>query len=98
MNLNSNWALETPLNIIGLQKQSNTIKAMLKRQTHSPPTPTKQALDQLVKGCQLAIYSAVILARENQELRVANKKQVKNSKRSKKQIPHQGSLTIKEGA
>jgi hypothetical protein len=55
-------------------------------------------LDQLVKGCQLAIHSAVILAQENQELRAANKKQVKNSKRSKKQIPYQGSLTIKEGA
>jgi hypothetical protein len=45
MDSNSNWAPETPLNIVGLQKQSNTIKAMLKRQTHSPPTPTKQALD-----------------------------------------------------
>jgi hypothetical protein len=98
MNSNSNWAPETPLNIIGLQKQSNTIKAMLKRRTHSPPTPTKQALDQLVKGCQLAMHSAVILARENQDLRAANEKQVKNSKKSKKQIPHQGSLTIKEGA
>jgi hypothetical protein len=95
---NSNWVPETPQNIIGLQKQSDTIKAMLKRRTHSPPTPTKQALDQLVRGCQLAMHSAVILARENQELRMANEKQVKISKRSKKQIPHQGSLTIEEGA
>jgi hypothetical protein len=95
---NSNWELETPLNIIGLQKQADTIKTILKRRTHSPPTPTKQALDQLVKGCQLAMHSAVILAQENQELWVANEKQAKNSKRSKKQIPHQGSLTIEEGA
>jgi hypothetical protein len=98
MNLNSNWAPKTLQNIIRLQKQSNTIKAILKQQTHSPPTPTKQALDQLVRGCQLAMHSAVILARENQELRAANEKQVKNSKKSKKQIPHQGSLTIKKGA
>jgi hypothetical protein len=61
---------------------------MLKQYTHSPPTPTKQALNQLVKGCQLAIHSAVILAQENQDLQAAIKKQVKNSKRSKKQIPH----------
>jgi hypothetical protein len=44
------------------------------------------------------MHGAVILARENQELRAANEKQVKNSKRSKKQMPHQGSLTIEEGA
>jgi hypothetical protein len=41
MNSNSNWAPETPQNIIGLQKQADTIKAMLKQHTHSPPTPTK---------------------------------------------------------
>jgi hypothetical protein len=46
----------------------------------------------------MAIHSAVILARENQDLQAANEKQVKISKRSKKQIPHQGSLTIEEGA
>jgi hypothetical protein len=32
------------------------------------------------------------------QLRAANEKQVKNSQKSKKQIPHQGSLTIEEGA
>ena len=32
-------------------------------------------MNQLVKGCQLAIHSAVILVNENQELRVANQKQ-----------------------
>jgi hypothetical protein len=94
----SNWAPETPQNIIGLHRQSDTIKAMLKRRTKSPPTPTKQALDQLIKGCQLAMHSAVILARENQELRAANEKQIKNRKKSKKQLPHTGSLTIEEGA
>jgi hypothetical protein len=44
------------------------------------------------------MHSAVILAQENQDLWVANEKQVKNSKKSKKQIPYQGSLTIEEGA
>jgi hypothetical protein len=45
MDSNSNWAPETPLNIIGLQKQLNTIKVMLKQQTRRPPMPTKQALN-----------------------------------------------------
>jgi hypothetical protein len=44
------------------------------------------------------MHSVVILAQENQELQAANEKQVKNSKKSKKQIPYQGSLTIEEGA
>jgi hypothetical protein len=95
---NSNWAPETPQNIIGLQRQSDTIKAMLKRRTHSPPTPTKQALDQLIKGCQLAMHSAVLLARENHDLRAANEKQVQKRQKSKKQLPHEGSLTVEEGA
>jgi hypothetical protein len=44
------------------------------------------------------MHSIVILAQENQDLRTANEKQVKNSQKSKKQLPYQGSLTIKEGA
>jgi hypothetical protein len=44
------------------------------------------------------MHSVVILAQENQELRVANKKQLKNHKKSKKQLSYEGSLNIKEGA
>jgi hypothetical protein len=93
-----NWVPETPQNIIALQKQSDTIKALLKQRTRSPSTPTNEALNQLVKGCQLAMHSAAILARENQELRAANEKQLKNRKKSKKQLPYTGSLTVEEGA
>ena len=67
LNLQGNWVPETPQNIIGLQWQSDTIKAML-RHMKSPPTPTKQALDQLIKGCRLAMHSAVILVTENRNL------------------------------
>jgi hypothetical protein len=40
LNPQGNWVLEMPQNIIGLQRQSDIIKAML-RHTKSPPTPTK---------------------------------------------------------
>ena len=70
---------------------------MLKRRTISPPTPTKQALNQLIKGCQLAMHNAVILASENRELRAANEKQLQKRKRSRKQLPYTGSLTVEEG-
>lgn len=33
----------------------------------------------LIKGCQLAMHSAVLLTEENNELRAANEKQKQNS-------------------
>jgi hypothetical protein len=93
----TNWVPETPQNIMGLQRQSETIKAMLKRRTVSPPTPTNQALDQLIKGCQLAMHNAAILAQENRELRAANEKHKKRRQKASKYITHKGSLTIEEG-
>jgi TPP-dependent indolepyruvate ferredoxin oxidoreductase alpha subunit len=45
----------------------------------------------------MAMHSAAILAQENHELRAANEKQVQKRQKSKKQLPHAGSLTIEEG-
>jgi hypothetical protein len=44
------------------------------------------------------MHNAVILAQENHDLRAANEKQLKNCKKSKKQLPHAGSLIVEEGA
>jgi hypothetical protein len=38
-------------------------------------SPTNQAIRQLVKGCQLAMNSATILAEENRKLRTATQRQ-----------------------
>lgn len=78
----TNWVPETPYNIVELQHQAAMIKALLKRRTQSPPSPTNAALNQLIKGCQLAMNSAVILAKENHDLRAANEKQKQKRKRS----------------
>jgi len=41
----------------------------------SPSSPINAALDQLIKGCQLAINNTAILAKKNCDLQTANKKQ-----------------------
>ncbi|KAL1986328.1 hypothetical protein VTN96DRAFT_9566 [Rasamsonia emersonii] len=56
----------------------------------SPPSPINVALNQLIKGCQLAMNSAVILAKENHDLQAANEKQKQKRKRSTNQISHEG--------
>jgi len=71
----TNWVSETPHNILELQHQVTTIKALLKQHMQSSPSPTNAALDQLIKGCQLAINNAAILAKKNYDLQAINKKQ-----------------------
>ena len=61
------------------------------------PTPTNRALDQLVKGCQLAMNSAVLLAEENRQLRSENKRQKKKRAKRRAFIATGGVLTLQEG-
>jgi hypothetical protein len=70
------WAFETPHDTAQLVLQANAMKRTVL------PTPTNRALDQLVKGCQLAMNSAVLLAEENRQLRGENERQKK--KRAKR--------------
>jgi hypothetical protein len=61
------------------------------------PTPTNRALNQLVKGCQLAINSAVLLAEENRQLRRENERQKKKRAKKRAFIATGGVLTTQEG-
>lgn len=76
------WVPETPHNIAELELQSKAIQGYIRRRTKSPLSPTDLALNQLVKGCQIAINSAVLLAEENRQLRAENERQKR--KRAKK--------------
>ena len=78
------WVLETPHNTAQLESQAKAIKDYIKRRTKSPPSLTDLALNQLVKGCQMAINSAVLLAEENRQLRGENERQKK--KRAKRRV------------
>jgi len=93
----ANSAPKTPHNLRQLEKQASTIKKLLRQRTQSPSSPTKSALNQLVKGCEMAMNSAIILTKENQDLRAAHEKQTQKRKRSKRQINHAGGLSIQEG-
>ena len=48
------------------------LKRCLGRRTHSLPSPIEQALSQPVKGCKMAMLSAVLLISENEKLRIEN--------------------------
>jgi hypothetical protein len=91
------WAPETLYNIVELELQSKAIKDYLKRRTKSPPSLIEAALDQLVKGCEMAMNSAILLVEENRQLRAINAKQVKKRARRRTFIATSGTLTIQEG-
>jgi hypothetical protein len=50
----------------------------------------------MVKGCELAMNSALLLAQENQDLRAAIEQESLKHKRSNKKIVHKSSLTVEE--
>ena len=91
------WVPETPHNTTEVNLQAKAIETYLKRRTQSPPSPTNIALSQLVKGCQIAMNSAIILAEENRQLRLENARQVKKRAKRRMYIAHGGTLTVAEG-
>jgi DDE superfamily endonuclease/Tc5 transposase DNA-binding domain/helix-turn-helix, Psq domain len=86
-----NFSPKTPSTEKELRRQASSVKALLRMGSKSPPSPSDRALNQLIKGCQLAMHNAAILAKENNEYRAANEKQKRKRSRSRKQI------TCKEG-
>src|SRR5450432_239398 len=91
------WVPETPHNTIELALQSKAIKDYIKHRTTSPASPTEAALDQLVKGCEIAMNGAVLLAEENRQLRAINAKQVKKRAIRRTFLATGGTLTVQEG-
>jgi hypothetical protein len=92
------WQPETPHNLTQLEHQVAAIKGFLKRRSKSPPTPTDQALNQLVKGCQIAIQGAALLAAENEKLRAANERQKQKRQLKRQYISQSTTLTAMEAA
>jgi 7-keto-8-aminopelargonate synthetase-like enzyme len=75
----SSW-LATPHTLRQLQKQASSVKKQLKHRSQSPLTPSELAIQQLIKGCEMAMHSAALLAKENRDLRAANEKEKQKSK------------------
>ena len=93
----TNSAPKTPYNLKQLDKQASTIKRLISQNTGSPQSPTKSALNQLIKGCELAMNSGILLAQENQDLRAAHEKKQQGSRRSRRQMVCTEGLSIQEG-
>ena len=94
----SDWEPKTPSNYVQLQKQSSSIKALLCTRSRSPPSPLNTAINQILKACQNGMQTAAILEKEVSNLRTANEKQKQKRTRSKRQIPHEGGLSVSEAS
>lgn len=92
------WEAETPHNIEQLEAQTKLLKQHLQRRRHSgsPPTPSEHALAQLVKGCALAMHSAVLLSSENERLTAENQRQKRKRAQKRSYIARGGILTAEE--
>ena len=88
------WQFQTPHDTVQLELQAEAIKDDIQR---ALPTPTNQALSQIVKGCQLAINNVVLLAEENRQLRHENERQKRKRAQKKTFIAKGGVLTVQEG-
>ena len=91
------WVLETPHNIQELELQARVIGESVQRRTAGSTSPTDRAVRQLVKGCQMAMHSAVLLADENKKLQAANERQKKKRAVRRSYIAIGGVLTVQEG-
>ena len=93
----SQFTPKAPKTVIQLQKQARLLKGLLKQRSNSPPSPSKTAVDQIIKGAYISMHNAAILAQENAVLRHANEKKRQKRTRSNRQIVHEGGLSIAEG-
>ena len=69
-----NFTSKTPFTEKQLHQQASSVKALLCTRSRSPSSPSDRALNQLVKGCQLAMHNGILLKKKNNELHAANKK------------------------
>ena len=87
---------KTPSTVAELLKQGASIQAFLKRRSHSPPSPSQTALNQLIKGCQLAMQNGILLEQEIKELRAANAVQKQKRARVSRQIAYDTGTSVLE--
>lgn len=84
------------MNVDELLKQASSLKAFLKRRSNSPPSPSQAALNQLIKGCQIAMQNGILLEQENKQLRAANATQRQKRARRSRWITYDEGLSVQE--
>ena len=76
-------------------KQLEKLKGLLKAHVQSPSS-TKAALDQLIKGCEMAFNGGALLTQENQYLRITIEELQQKRKRSHRQIIRPEGFSVQE--
>ena len=88
---------KTPYTVAQLAQEYTTIKGLLKRRSKSPLSPTERALKRVVKGCQMAMHNAALLASEIKDLRAMSTRQKRKRETPRLYIASRGVLTAEEG-
>jgi hypothetical protein len=81
--------LKTPSNILELER--------LQKQGQLRTSPTDRALQKIAKGCHMAMHNAVLLSKENSQLRAENQRQKRKRAQRRAFIQTGGTMTIGEG-
>ena len=92
----STFSPKTPATVAELLKQASSIKAFLKQRSRSPPSPSHTALNQLIKGCQIAMHNGILLEQENKLLRAANEAQKRKRARTHRRMALEGGVSVQE--
>ncbi|KAM4064032.1 DDE superfamily endonuclease [Hirsutella rhossiliensis] len=87
-------AHKTPCNVSQL---TTHVEGLLQRRPQNAGTPVSQAINQLIKGCQMAMHSAALLADENRHLRSENQRRKRKREQRREYIGDGGALSVAEG-
>ncbi|KJZ68588.1 hypothetical protein HIM_12021 [Hirsutella minnesotensis 3608] len=86
---------KTPYNVGQLTTHA---ELLLQRRPQNPDSPISQAIGQLIKGCQMAMHSAALLADENRQLRSEGQRRKQKKEQRREYIGDGGTLSVAEGA
>ncbi|KJZ68300.1 hypothetical protein HIM_12308 [Hirsutella minnesotensis 3608] len=87
-------AAKTPYNVNQLTTHA---ERLLQRRPQNTDSPVSQAINQLIKGCQMAMHSAALLADENRQLRSENQRRKQRKEQRREYIGDGGTLSVAEG-
>ncbi|KAM4067167.1 DDE superfamily endonuclease [Hirsutella rhossiliensis] len=87
-------AAKTPHNVNQLTTHA---ERLLQRRPQNTDSPVSQAINQLIKGCQMAMHSAALLADENRQLRSENQRRKQRKEQRREYIGDGGTLSVAEG-
>ena len=91
------WTSKTPHDLLEFERQTAHIKDQIVRHQNSSPSAINEAVNQLVKGTQLMVHTAILLKAEVKALQEANQAKERRKRKQKKRIAQGGTLTIQEG-